>query len=170
MGLLSINYLPPKTNKSQVSEFLQILGFKKITETHLYNYDENNLERVTDIVADITYDKDKKIKVEITSTIWRSILDHEIHNFTIKQMKLRFKGNYWSSNGSNRYLVFDDVVRRKSEAGCYLAHFHFSNNLSRINYYIQTLRTQFGTFKESKKNYHNPASTHTTIGQPFLKS
>lgn len=169
MGVNTINFLASNTKIAQVSDYLEILGFKKITNTHLYHSDENNLERVTDIIADIVRDK-SNLRVELSTTIWRSILDHEIHNFTIKQLKLRFNGTFKTPNGINRYIIYDGFPRRKSEAACYLAYFHFSNNLSRINYYANTVRSTFGPPNKRQIQYFHPESVHTTIGEPFLVS
>ncbi len=170
MGVTSINYLPPAVTKKQVLDFLKVLGFKVIYKTHFQHHDENNLERITPVVADITKHGSDSLQVELTTTIWRSVYDHDIHNFAIKQIKLRFGGSFITPSGRNRYLVYDDCERRKAEAACYLAYFHFSNNLSRINYYLQTLKTHFADFKIRKDDFFHPASTHTTIGLPFLIS
>ncbi len=169
MGVNTINFLPSKTKITQVSEYLEILGFRKVTNTHLYHYEENNLERVTEIVADVVLDE-SNLKVELSTTIWRSILDHEIHNFTIKQLKLRFDGTFQTPNGKNRYIIYDNLARRKAEAACYLAYFHLTNNLSRINYYANKVRNDFGAPSKRNIKHFHPESVHTTIGEPFLVS
>ncbi len=170
MGIHSINILPNKTNKVHVVDYLQLLGFKKITNDHLYYSDENNLEQVSDIVVNIFQDKKKQLNVQLSTTVWRSIFDHEIHNHSIKQLKLRFNGSFRTTRGVNRYLVYDSTPRRKSEAGCYLAYFHLTNNLSRVEYYLYTLQKEFRNDKIPIHEYHKPESTHTTIGLPFLVS
>ena len=169
MGIYSVNFFPTNTKKNQVAEFLEILGYKKVSGNHLFYYEENNLEQVTAVVADIINSKREGLQVQISTTIWRSIFDHEIHNLTIKRLKQRFGGHFSTSDGMNRYLVFDGIIRRKDEAACHLAYFHFSNNLSNIKYYLQTLRSAFPFTKPLPiDDYNNPVSTHTTIGTPFL--
>ncbi len=171
MGIYSSNHLPKATNENQVAEFLQLLGFKRAVKNHLYYYDENNLEQVTAIVADIVRDKEKELRVEITTTVWRSIFDHEVHNSAIKQLRLRFGGYFTTHMGLNRYIIYDDIVRRKSEAGCYLAYFHFKNNLSTISIYLNNQKDVLSKYKPHPKGVpFSPITTSTTIGLPFLVS
>ncbi|MDE3236116.1 MAG: hypothetical protein KGO81_09195 [Bacteroidota bacterium] len=170
MGISSANYLPKEIKESQVAEFLKLLGYKRVTKSHFYFYDDNNLEQVTPIVADIVRNKDKELKVEITTTIWRSIFDHNVHNSTIKQLRLRFGGHFVSAHGLNRYIVFEDIIRYKSEAACYLAYFHFKNNLTTISFYLDNQKEALSKYKPLPRGSSSPFSTSVTIGLPFLVS
>lgn len=171
MGIYSTNYLPPETKKTQVVEFLKLLGFTQVTSSHLYHYNENNLEQVTAIVADLVKVGDKYLKVEITTTVWRSVSDHEIHNSTIKQLKLRFGGKFTTDSGPNKYLEYDDIERRKDDAGCNLAYFHFRSNLNKISVFLSQQKAVNIEYKIDGKKYRvNTAEANVTIALPFLVS
>ena len=169
MGCDSINFLPKSVNKKEVQEFLLILGYKKVSHDYFYYFDRINREQITGVGASIS--ETRPYEIHLRTNIWRTIKDHEIHNWTIRQIKKRFGGDFQSDEGKNRYLNFSGVERRKAEAGCDLAYFDFSNNITTIKGFLNIIK-----YSENTHSIHeipkliNPIISSTNIGLPFLIS
>lgn len=145
MGCLSINYLPPQTNRKDVEEFLTLIGyskqycpeFSKKGITCFYNH-PGDYKYFQGINAYVSSNDTKGLTVEASTNIWRSRCDTDLHNYTIKQLKKRFGGYFESDNGKNHYLTNDHPYIQKDEAGCYHAYSSFFSNIQRASHTINT--------------------------------
>lgn len=169
MGCDSTNILSKTTNKKDVQGFLIILGYEKYSPNYFVHYDRKSREQITGV--SVTISGKSPIQVHTRTTIWRSIKDHEIHNWTIKQVKGRFGGHFNSDEGKNRYLYFNGVERRQAEAGCDLAYYDFRNNIAIVHGFLMIIKNSENKFPihEITKAY-NPVISSINISLPFLIS
>ena len=169
MGCDSKNFLPKNVTKKDIQEFLQLLGYEKTSSNYFFQYDKFSREQITGIGAEIS--NTKPYVIHLRTTIWRSVRDHEIHNWTIKQLKKRFGGYFESDEGKNRYLWYSGVERRKSEAGCDLAFYDFKNNIVTMRAFLRILKNSSKEYPiDDISRYYNPLISSTNIGLPFLIS
>lgn len=169
MGCDSTNTLSKTAKKKDVQDFLSILGYIEYSHNYYIYYDRKGKEQVSGVSASIS--NDSPIKVHTHTTTSRSIKDHEIHNWTIKQLRNRFGGVFNSDFGQNRYLQFDGTIRREAEAGCYSAYFDFLNNIATIHGFLMIVKKSENDFPiiDSFKEI-NPLISTTNIGLPFMIS
>jgi hypothetical protein len=186
MGFDCTSTFPKGTKQKDIEEFLCLLGyevFNKKSEdgcsiTEFSHYDEIDYRSITGIYARLSLDKSTcEISLWTRTTVWHSKFDSDFHNHTIKQLKLRFGGNFHSDYGKNRYFKFSGVAREKAEAGVYKAYSRFINNLKRVHLFVQ-----FSDIKNNDKhpihdgelfsfiNELNPKITSTNIIVPYLVS
>lgn len=169
MGCHNTNTLSNTAKKKDVQDFLSILGFEKYSHNYFFYYDRKSREQITGVSATIL-DK-KPIQIHTWTTIWRSIKDHEIHNWTIRQLKNRFGGHFNSDEGKNKYFHFDSVVRRKAEAGCDLAYYDFRNNIATLHGFLSIVKNSEKKFPiDDVTRQYNPLISSTNIGLPFIIS
>jgi len=161
MGCDSTNFLSSDTKRNDVEEFLTILGYEKEPHNYpiqkkaanFYFYSEENYKYVSGVRADIFFNDNKELCIDIHTSIWRSGYDSDFHNWTIQQLKKRFGGYFISDYGKNRYLKFDRAYRKNDEGGCYKSYFNFEDNIQRIKFAIKTIddaKLSFFTGKISK--------------------
>ncbi len=172
MGYDCYNYLPKGTKRWEVEEFMTILGYKKLTRdeidikekvTPFSFYKDEDYKYFEGVYAEVYLDDSGRLVVHIRTTIWRSKYDSDFHNFTIKQLKKRFGGEFESDYGKGRYLKYDGVVREKAESGCYLAFSKFEDNLKRAKMFID-----FRPF--SKKDFEPKEIELININDPVIVS
>ncbi|MBW7676170.1 hypothetical protein [Chryseobacterium chendengshani] len=169
MGCDNTNYLPITTNIKDLQEFITLLGYEKHSKDYYFQYDKNTKEQITGI--SLTIKKEEYLQVHTRTTIWRSIKDHEIHNWTIKQLRKRFGGFFISDEGKSKYLWFGGTERRKDEAGCDLAFYDFKNNIATIHGFLQIVERNKEDYPiHDITRYYNPLISSLNIGLPFLIS
>ena len=143
MGFDGTNNFPEGTKRKDVVEFLELLGYTKHFEKNVwYFFKDDNYKFITGIFATID-DEDNQISVHTRTTVWRSKADSDYHNFTLKQLKKRFGGDFSSDYGKGRYFRPPDIERTNAEAGCYRAYSNFHNNEARVSIYIYNRDIKF---------------------------
>lgn len=171
MGYDSTNYLVT-SSKSDVSEFLEILGYKKIQSDTFYFYNEFDYEYVTGVVGTIRVGEDKLIQVDLRTNIIRSKADANLHNSTIKHLRKRFGGYFHSDIGTNRYMPHDGPIRSKAEGGCYIAYLNFKNNLVLVLIYLNHIKLSTKEAQPSTGipfvDQTNPGIISNNLTLPFL--
>ena len=140
MGYDSTNYLATSSS-SDVKEFLEILGYKKVQPDTFYFFNEVDYEYVTGVFATVRIGEDKLVQVDLRTNIIRSKADAELHNSTIKHLRKRFGGHFHSDNGTNRYTPHLGPIRSKAESGCYIAYLNFRNNLVLVLIYLSHIKS-----------------------------
>ncbi len=145
MGCLAINYLPPKTSRKEVKEFLELLGYIKLPRDRftskgvvVFSNRPNDYKYFQGIYAELCFDKDEGLTVQTRTNIWRSRCDTDLHNHTVKQLKKRFGGYFASDHGKNNYLTNDHPYIERDEAGCYQAYSRFFSNIQTASFTIKT--------------------------------
>lgn len=186
MGFDCTSTFSKGTKQKDVEEFLCLLGYelfnKKASDGRIIRefsyFEEKDYRSITGIYAHLSLEKtSNELSLWTRTTVWRSKFDSDFHNHTIKQLRLRFGGDFHTDYGKNRYFKFSGIVREKSEAGIYKAYGRFINNLKRVNHFIM-----FSDIKNNEKypihddeylmdmNAFNPKITSTNIVVPYLIS
>ncbi|MGZ5243923.1 MAG: hypothetical protein ACXWEY_11570 [Bacteroidia bacterium] len=169
MGCDCFNTLSPTARKKEVQDFLTILGFEKYSHDCFAYFDKKSREQITGVSATII--NKRPIVVFTRTNIWRTIKDHEIHNWTIKELKNRFGGHFDSDEGKNRYLKFSGSQRRKAEAGCDLAYYDFRNNIATLHGFLSIIKNSEKSHPiDDITRYFNPLIASSNIGLPFMIS
>ena len=169
MGCDCTNTLLKTAKEKDVQDFLGILGYEKYSHNCYFYYDKKSRVQITGITAFIS--DNLPIQVHTRTTVWRSIKDHEIHNWTIKQLRNRFGGYFYSDKGKNRYLKFNNIARRGADAGCDLAYFDFRNNFATLQGFLQIIKNNEKQYPiDDITKQYNPLISSTNIGLPFLIS
>lgn len=169
MGRDTTNILSPTAKKKDLQDFLIILGYEKHFHDYFFYYDKKSREQITGVSA--TINNKLPIEVCIRTTFWRSIKDHEIHNWTVRQLRNRFGGDFKSDEGKNKYLKYDGVIRRKAEAGCALAYHNFQNNITILHGFLSIIKNSEKKFPLYEfTTMYNPLISSTNIGLPFMIS
>jgi hypothetical protein len=145
MGCLAINYLPPKTSRKEVKEFLELLGYTLIPRGPLTPKGVLTLINRPDdykyfqgIEAELAFGSHKRVIVYTRTNIWRSRADTDLHNHTVRQLQKRFGGYFESDSGKNKYLTNYNPYIEKDEAGCHQAYSRFFSSIQTAFFTIKT--------------------------------
>jgi len=185
MGCDCVNYLPSKTSKKEVGEFLKSLGYIKIPKSIFSRkgtteliYHPDDYKYFTGIYAELSLHEVDGLIVHTRTSIWRSRYDTDFHNYTIKQLRKRFGGYFDSDNGKNRYLISEHPYIENEEAGCYQAYSRFFENIKRIKYTLDTWLSSKTDMDWSSKeigkwfalDLFNPLIATVNMAIPFIVS
>ncbi|TWH60197.1 hypothetical protein DesLBE_4617 [Desulfitobacterium sp. LBE] len=173
MGYDSNNHLSTGINTKEVKEFLIILGYKQISGNIYYFFKDDNYKYLNGVRAEIIEKEDGRLIVWTRTNIWCTKHDLDFQNFTIKQIRKRFGGNFATDNGTNRYFVPDQPNRVNAEAGCYLAHERLDNDFVTARLYLEMVKQSEDRFKSIPVEYlrkEHPLVVATNMLLPFLVS
>ncbi len=144
MGCDCETILPAGTRCRDVTEFLNILGYRKFIQQSFFDtepkgvwfyfFSKTDYKYLTGVSAHVVQ-FDKSVHVYTRTQIWRSKYDNDFHNYTIRQLKKRFRGTFTSDHGKNRYFQYSGPVRSNAEAGCYHSMIRFDNHLASVGAY-----------------------------------
>lgn len=144
MGYDATNTLGPSANVRQVSDFLKLLGYHKhgtksrldgIHGSVLLHYNEEDYQSHQPIDACV-YRADGRVLVETHTRMFRSVYDAKYHNFTVRQLQLRFGGYFVTDNGRGRFFDVDGEDRSKADSGCFLTTWIFHDQLGKVRLYL----------------------------------
>jgi hypothetical protein len=160
-----ISYLSKTTKMKDVLEFLSLLGFEKYDHYRYFYFDIKSREQISSAWAMVLNNEPIEVHVQISDE--HTIKDFEILNRSIRQLRKRFGGYFISNLGKNRYLQYDGVVRRKSEAACYIAYLYFKNDVKILYDFLSILKNSESKY-DSIYVDSSPLISSTNIGLPFL--
>lgn len=130
MGLDSTYYPPEGTKRIDLEEFLQILGYRKFRAPQYlkqyratsFNYfSKTPYESMQGVNFTVMLDDNGKLIVCGRNNIWRNKADNDFHNYSLRNLKKRFGGNFYSDYGKNCYFPFDGIDRKQADSGCHAA-------------------------------------------------
>ncbi len=137
MGLDSAYYPPEKTSRSDLEEFLQLLGYqkhpspqfmRKYQASSFHYFSKKPYESLQGVGFTVMIE-DKKLVACGRNSVWRNKSDNDFHNYTLKHLRKRFGGYFNSDYGKNRYFPYDGIDRKDDESGCCVA---VENALTRL--------------------------------------
>ena len=141
MGYDAINILPVGTRIKDVENFLLLLNYERNSQDKIdrelkaksyIHFKEEDYSSFSGVKAGVYKRADNNgFNVEYHTKIWASKYDIDYINYTVGQLQKYFGGHFSTDAGKNRYLKFDDHIRIKAEAGCYLAYQNFDLNINK---------------------------------------
>lgn len=182
MSYVSEHILPKSVLRKDVCDFLLLLGYKKqkkgifksMAETDFYYYYSFEHYRYITGVEVTVYKESGHLKISTRTNASRSKFDCDFQNYTIKQLKKRFRGGFYTDFGKNRYFKYYGVVRDKAEAGVFKAFEFFYSNLNRVFKIIDFADLQPNIAHKRSiiplLDYNNPRIILSNILVPFVIS
>lgn len=130
MGLDSTYYPSEGTKRTDLEEFLQLLGYTKFRAPQYlkehkatsFNYFSRiPYESMQGVDFTLMLDDNGKLIACGRNNVWRNKSDNDFHNYTLKHLKKRFGGYFHSDYGKNRYFPFGGIDRKQADSGCHAA-------------------------------------------------
>ena len=141
MGYYSTIFLSPKTNISELRQFLGILKYIELDENYYFFNDNNSAEYFTGVSLTISDNKPENIEIHLNTTVWTSYADTEYTNLTLSEISKRFRGYFITENGKNKYYKYCNTIRKGAEASSYNVFMTFRNNMVKPNVFLQHLES-----------------------------
>jgi len=144
MGADATNFIDKKILKSHIVDFIVLLGYEQ-RESNYFHFFKRD---------DYRYQFGVGLKIEKEKDFWNiytrtpyacSYYDREFQNKTIRQIKQRFGGRFWSDAGNNRYLTNNEPKKVGAESACYMAYYGLNNLFTSIH-------VLFRSFNDEHKN------------------
>lgn len=130
MGQDICNILPSKTKKSDIVEFIKLLGYSGKNDLFHF-FKDDNFKHYEYILLGIDIpESGESVNVSTRTSIWCSEHDLDYQNFTARQIRKRFGGYFISDIGRNRYFPISEQKTSGAENGVYLAYAGIHNKFA----------------------------------------
>ena len=142
MGHDTSNVLPKEIKEKEVIEFLKLLGYYGRGNIFAFYKDEDYkyFEGVTLFIGrEDDKDRNSNLIIETHTSIWCSDYDLDFQNYTVKQLKKRFGGYFYTDNGKGRYLEVSEPKSLGAQNGCYFAFFNLHNQFTQAKHFLSKI-------------------------------
>lgn len=180
MSYRSESPLPKETKLNDVIEFVQILGYEKISgyeykRIHFLEFEyfeKTDYQSFSGIQLTICKNEKQEATVLTSTPFGRSYHDLTYQNFTIRQIQKRFGGSFITDYGRGRYFRPKGRPAVPQASGCYLAFQRFGNGLIRADLYLKfrSFAEPWNNPKAVKMDEHNPVALSNNLLLPYLVS
>jgi hypothetical protein len=139
MSHISVNHLPRGTRLTHVVDLLKSLGYQRET-SNTFRFPDDDFSYNTGVSVRIERSASRTgIEVYTTNRRDPQKADTDLHNETIRQLRRRFGGSFWTTAGANRYKHYSEPSRGGAECACYIAVGNLVGNLVRARTYLEPL-------------------------------
>jgi hypothetical protein len=173
MGLDSTYYPSEETKRADLEEFLVILGYTKFhapqhlkenKATYFHFFSKTPYESLQGVTFKVMIDDSQKLIACGRNNVLRSKHDNFFHNYSLKHLRKRFGGYFYSDYGKNRYFPFGGIDRKQADSGCYIAVRSAINRLHKISSVNMELNNWKTPLKKGDMSWINQYHPEVILG------